>query len=83
MTRGVQCQHDGSSRRLAWDLGLQSLTTRHPIQMRWPIFTFSEFTLEMLRIGCVEEWSSEELNQVCVAYDCPRLIRGKSGGFLC
>jgi hypothetical protein len=38
-------------------------------------FHFLEFTLEMLRIGCMEEWSSEELTkfvQLMISW----LIRG-------
>jgi hypothetical protein len=43
-------------------------------------FRLSEFTLEMLRIGCVEEWSSKELTefvQLMIVW----LIRGSQGDF--
>jgi hypothetical protein len=64
MIRWMQCQHEGSSQRLAWDprtavfdnSAVDRLDTDEMANFRLP-----EINLGMLRIGCLEEWSSREL----------------------
>jgi hypothetical protein len=78
MIRGVQHQHDGSSWRLVWDSGTAVFDNSTTDTDEMANFHFLEFTLEMLRIGCLEEWSSEELTefvQLMISW----LIRGSQG----
>jgi hypothetical protein len=63
MIRGVQRRHDGSSQRLAWDPGTVVFDNSTTDTDEMASFRFPEFTLGMLRIGCLEEWSSEELTK--------------------
>jgi hypothetical protein len=80
MTRGVRGHHDGSSWRLAWDLGTIEFDKSTFNTDEMASFCFPEFTLEMLRIGCMEEWSSEELTEF-VQLTIVWLIRGSQGDF--
>jgi hypothetical protein len=78
MIRGVLRQHDGSSRRLAWYLGTAVFDNLAVDIDEMASLHFLEFTLEMLRIGCLEEWSSDELTkfvQLMIAW----LTRGSQG----
>jgi hypothetical protein len=50
-------------RRLVWDSGTAVFDSLVADADEMAIFCFLEFTLEMLRIGCMEEWSSEELTE--------------------
>lgn len=63
MTKGVQHQHDGSSRRLAWDPGITMFDSSIVDTNEMASFHFSEFTGGVHRIGCLEERPSEELTQ--------------------
>jgi hypothetical protein len=79
MIRGVQHQHDGSSWRLAWDPGITVFDSSTTDTDEMASFHFLEFTLGMHRIGCLEEWSSEELTeflQLRISW----LIRGSQVG---
>jgi hypothetical protein len=59
--RGVQHQHDCSSRRLAWDHGTTVFDNLVVDKDEMDSFLLPYFTLGMLKIGCLEEWSSKEL----------------------
>jgi hypothetical protein len=75
MIRGVQNQRDGSSQRLAWDPGTIVFDNSVTDTNEMASFLFPKFTLGMIRIGCLEEWSSEELIEfVQLVIAC--LIRG-------
>ena len=80
MARGVQGQHDGSSWRLSWDLGTIEFDKSTFNTDEMASFCFPEFTLEMLMIGCMEEWYSEELTEF-VQLTIVWLIRGSQGDF--
>jgi hypothetical protein len=66
MIRGVQRQHDGSSRRLDWDPGIAMFDNSTVDTDEMASFLFLEFTLGMLRIGFLEEWYYEELIEFMV-----------------
>jgi hypothetical protein len=75
MIRKVQRQHDCSPWRLFWDSSTAMFDNSIANADEMDIFCFMEFTLEIIRIGCMEEWSSEELTnfvQLMIVY----LIRG-------
>jgi len=61
MTRVEQFQHDGSLRRLAWDSRNVESDNSKSDTNDMTIFHFKKFTLDIIRIGCVEEWYFEEL----------------------
>ena len=63
MIRGVQPRHDGFPQRLAWDPGTVVFDDSIVDMDEMANFRFLEFTLGMLRIGCLEEWSSEEFTK--------------------
>jgi hypothetical protein len=63
MIRRVKCQHDGSPQRLVWDLRIALFDSWVADADEMVSFHFLEFTLDMLRIGCMEEFSSEELTE--------------------
>jgi hypothetical protein len=61
MIRGMQRQHDGSPQRLVWDSRIAVFNNLVADVDEMANFHFLEFTLEMLRTGCLEEWPSDEL----------------------
>jgi hypothetical protein len=63
MIRGMQRQHDGSPRRLVWDSRTAMFNSSVADADEMASFRFLEFTLEMLRTGCLEEWPSDELTK--------------------
>jgi hypothetical protein len=63
MIGGVKCQRDGSSQRLAWDLGTVVLDNLTTTTYEMVSFCFMKFTLGMLRFGCLEERSYEVLTK--------------------
>ena len=75
MIRRVQCRYGGSSQRLAWDPVTAVFASSTTDTDEMVSFCFPKFTLAMLRVSCLEEWSSEELTelvQLLIAW----LIRG-------
>jgi hypothetical protein len=60
MIIGVQRQHDGSSWSLTWDPGIIVFDSLKTDTNEMASFHFSEFTPQVHRIGCLEEWSSKE-----------------------
>jgi hypothetical protein len=80
MTIWVHHQHDGSSWRLAWDPGTTKFDSSTSDIDEIASFHFLDFTLDMLRIGCAEEWPSEELTKF-VQRMISWLIKGSQGKF--
>lgn len=60
---GVQSRYDDSSRRLVWDPRIAVLDSSTADTDEMVNFLFLKFTLGMLRFGCLEQWSSEELTK--------------------
>jgi hypothetical protein len=61
----AQSEHDGSSRKLAWDPRTAVFDRSAADTDEVTNFFFLEFTLGMLMIGSLEERSAEELNGLC------------------
>jgi hypothetical protein len=63
MIEGLEQHHDSSSRRLAWDPGPAMFDSSTINTDGIAIFRVPKCTPRMLRIGCLGEWSPEELTE--------------------
>jgi hypothetical protein len=71
----VQRQHGGTLSRLVCDPGISLLDNSTTIRDVNIVFYCPKFTFGRLRSGCMEEWSSEELDEF-MQLMIVRLIRG-------